>query len=487
MNAATPISLQQTTTGIERILVKQKQAFLAEPMPSARKRQRDLDKLNNALIDYKDALIQAVNADFGNRSTAETLLAEFYATLEGIRYNRKNLTRWMQPQKRHTPLTAMPASVKVIYQPLGVVGIVVPWNFPIFLGLSPLIGALTAGNRSMIKTSEFAPRTSAAIKTMLASIFPENQVAVVEGDIEVSVNFTQLPFDHLVFTGATEVGKSVMTSAARNLTPVTLELGGKSPALIHSDFPIAHAASRLAFGKCFNAGQICVSPDYVLCPRNQVDAFSHAFTKAVSERYPYLRDNEDYTAIINDRQLSRLKNLLKDAHEKGAQILEINPNNEALSATRKMAMTLVLNTNDDMLVLQEEIFGPILPIVPYDNLEEAINYINEKPRPLALYYFDWNRSRAKSILEKTHSGGVCINDTLSHVTADDIPFGGIGQSGIGHYHGREGFLNFSKAKGVVRKGRIDTSAFVAPPWNNFKFRVLKKFLELRFRKKNIDK
>ncbi len=485
MTAATNLPAEINSQKLNSLLAKQKQSFLTMPMPSSKQRIKNLDKLHNALLDYKERLIDAVNQDFSNRSTAETLLAEYYATLEGVAYNRKRLKKWMKPQRRHTPLTIMPASVKVVYQPLGVVGIVVPWNFPIFLGLSPLIGALAAGNRAMIKTSEFAPETSTVVRQLLSSAFLEDEVAVVEGGVETSIAFTNLPFDHLVFTGATNVGKQVMAAAAKNLTPVTLELGGKSPAIIHKEFPIKEAASRIAFGKCINSGQICVSPDYILCPHDKVDSFAYEFTKVIKDRYPTMPDNDDYTAIINERQLWRLKGYLTDAEEKNATLVSINPADENFDGTRKLPITLVLNTKDDMSVLKDEIFGPILPIVAYDNIEDAIQYVNSKPRPLALYYFDWNHDRASSIIERTHSGGVCVNDTLNHVMADDVPFGGIGPSGIGHYHGKEGFLNFSKTKGVVRKGVIDLSAFVAPPWDKPLFHALTKFMDLRFRRKRI--
>lgn len=486
MNQAVSTLPSHDTAGLEYLLATQKKAFLAAPMPEAKQRIRNLDKLHNALLDHKEQLLKAVSQDFSNRSEAETLLAEFYATMDGIAYNRKRLKKWMKPQRRHVPLTVMPASVKVIYQPLGVVGIVVPWNFPIFLGLSPLIGALAAGNRAMIKTSEFAPATSRVMKQLLASAFNESEVAVVEGGVETSIAFTNLPFDHLVFTGATEVGKQVMSAAAKNLTPVTLELGGKSPAIIHDDFPLKEAASRIAFGKGINCGQVCVSPDYILVPRGKVDSFAKELSEVLAKRYPSIKNNPDYTAIINDRQHLRLQSYLEDAQAKGAKLHTVNPANESLDGSRKMPFTIVTDVTDDMLVMQEELFGPIIPILPYSSMNEAIHYVNSKPRPLALYYFDWNTQRSDEILSQTHSGGVCINDTMSHVMADDIPFGGIGPSGIGHYHGHEGFLNFSKAKGVVRKGRIDAASFVAPPWNNSMFKGLKKYMDFRFRKRKIQ-
>jgi coniferyl-aldehyde dehydrogenase len=321
---------------------------------------------------------------------------------------------------------------------------------------------------------------------MLAESFSEDEVMVITGGVEVASEFTALPFDHLVFTGSTQVGKIVMRAAAENLTPVTLELGGKSPAIIHNDFPIDEAARRLAFGKCMNAGQICVSPDYVLCPRDKVHEFSSIFIDAVEQAYPTLKDNPDYTAIISDRQKSRLERYLNDARAKGAQLMTADAADEDLSKSRKLPMTLVLNATDNMLVMQEEIFGPILPVIPYDSLEEAIQLVNSKPRPLALYYFDWNQSRADTILATTHSGGVCINDSLSHVPADDLPFGGIGPSGMGHHHGEEGFRTFSKAKGVIRKGKINTAAMVAPPWDNRMFKGLMWFMKLRFRPVKVD-
>ena len=338
----------------------------------------------------------------------------------------------------------------------------------------------------MLKMSEYAPATGALLQQIFSDIYAKDEVAVVTGDVDVATAFTSLPFDHLVFTGSTQVGRMVMRAAAENLTPVTLELGGKSPALIHQDFPLEKAAGRLAFGKGMNAGQVCVAPDYVLCPRDRVDAFCEAFSQAIHKNYPGLGDNPDYTAIITEKQKARLENYLKDAAGKGADLITINPGHEDLSDTRKLPMTMVRGARDDMLIMQEEIFGPILPVLPYDTLEDAINYVNGRPRPLALYYFGWDTGCAREILARTHSGGVCLNDTMVHVMADDIPFGGIGPSGMGHYHGEEGFRAFSKAKGVVRKGRINLTAFLGPPWDNLMFRSLKKLQNLRFRRRPVS-
>ena len=483
MSTAEILELPSEDGALERILERQREAFNRQPYPSLEQRVNSLDRLHNALVDYRDQLVSAVNRDFGTRSDAETLMAEIFPLLDGISYCRKNIKRWMKPQKRHVPQLLAPASVKVLAQPLGVVGIVVPWNFPIFLGLSPLIYALAAGNRVMMKMSEFAPATGTLLQEILGRIYSQEEVAVINGDVDVAAQFTRLPFDHLVFTGSTNVGRTVMRAAADNLTPVTLELGGKSPAIIHPDFPVKEAAKRLAFGKTLNAGQICVAPDYILCHRDQVNDFCREFVAAVKASFPVIQDNPDYTAIINSRQRERLASYVRDAAEKGARVLEVNPQEENLSSSAKMPVTLLLDVDDEMKVMQEEIFGPVLPVMVYDEISQALAYVNQKDRPLALYYFDWNQQRAEDVLRKTHSGGACINDTLSHVMADDIPFGGVGPSGMGHYHGREGFETFSNMRGVVKKGRFNSTSLVGPPWDRPIFRMLAALQWLKFRKK----
>ena len=480
---------ESLTTEIQRmdaILEKQKSAFLAEPFPELSIRINRLNKIHNILVDHRDDFAKSIAKDFSSRSQSETELAEILPLFEGIAYYRSRLKRLMKPQKRHTPLMLMPASVRVVHQPVGVVGIVVPWNFPLFLALSPLVGAIAAGNRAMLKTSEYAPHTGSLLQKVISENFSDDEIAVFTGGVDTATKFTQLPFDHLVFTGSTHVGRMVMKSAAENLTPVTLELGGKSPAIIHQSFPIDEAAKRIAFGKGINSGQVCVSPDYVLCPRHKINQFCDTFAQTIRNAYPTLLDNEDYTAIITEAQKERLQQVLIDAKEKGAELLTINQADEDLSGSRKLPMTLVLGATEDMRVLQEEIFGPILPILPYDDLNKALEYVNQRPRPLALYYFDWDKARSEKLLKSTHSGGVCINDTMSHVMADDIPFGGIGPSGIGQYHGEEGFKTFSKAKGVMRKGRINVTHLIAPPWGNLNFRGLLAFQNLRFRKRRTD-
>ncbi len=429
-------------------------------MPSAEQRRAWLKALRELILGEKQALIEAVSRDFSNRAAEETLLAEIMPSLHGIDYASKRLGKWMKPSRRSVGLAFQPAAAKVVYQPLGVVGVIVPWNYPLYLAFGPLIGALAAGNRVMIKMSESTPATSQLVKELLARIFPEDMVAVVLGEAEVGQAFSRLPFDHLLFTGATSIGKHVMRAAAENLVPVTLELGGKSPAIVSADVPLADAAERIAFGKTMNAGQTCVAPDYVLVPQDRLEGFVAAYRAAVQRFYPKLENNPDYTAIINERQLGRLKGYIADAEAKGAQLVPLFPGDQG----RRLAHSLVLNVSDEMKLMQEEIFGPLLPIVPYQRLDEAFAYINDRPRPLALYYFGYDKGEQQRVLHETHSGGVCLNDTLLHVAQDDMPFGGVGPSGMGHYHGHEGFLTFSKAKGVLIKQRFNAARLIYPPY-----------------------
>ncbi len=482
MSAQPLYDIDQPEAALRPTLETLKSAFLTIPNPSAGMRIERLQRLHTALLAYQDRLIDAVDQDFNGRSNAETLMIELLPILEGIHYNKKNLRKWMKPSRRKTPLMLFGAKTKVHYQPLGVVGIVVPWNFPIFLGLSPLAGALAAGNLAMIKTSEFAPKTGEVMKQMISEYFTSDEVVVVNGGVEVATEFTKLPFDHIVFTGSTQVGSIVMQAAAQNLTPVTLELGGKSPAIIHEDFPIEEAAKRIAFGKGLNAGQVCVSPDYILVPNGKVDEFAEAFKNTISKHYPTMRDNPDYTSIITERQRDRLADNIADAKQKGAEVMVINPANEDFSGTRKLPMHVVKNVTHDMRVMREEIFGPILPLVPYETLDDAIQYVQSKDRPLALYYFDWDQSRVEKVVENTHSGGVCINEVMTHTMVDDMPFGGVGPSGMGHYHGKEGFLNFSKAKSIVIKGRFDASQYISAPWGNKMFNFFTNFQLNRLKK-----
>jgi len=460
---ATVAHLDQTNSEFERLqslLEQQRRAFQADPYPSAADRVQWLDALHRLLASNQQAIIEAISADFGNRSADETRLAEIMPSLHGIHYARRRLRRWMKPSRRSVGLAFQPASAKVVYQPLGVIGIIVPWNYPLYLAIGPLIGALAAGNRVMLKMSESTSATGLLLKDLLAQVFPEDQVAVVLGEADVGIAFSRLPFDHLLFTGSTSIGRQVMRAAAENLTPVTLELGGKSPAIVSANVPLADAAERIAFGKTLNAGQTCVAPDYVLVPRARIEGFIEAYRQVIRRFYPQLSDNPDYTSIINPRQQARLQDYLDDAQARGARLLPLFEQ----SQDRRMPHHLLLDVSDEMRVMQDEIFGPLLPIVPYDDLEQALAYVNARPRPLALYYFGYDKAEQQTVLERTHSGGVCLNDTLLHVAQDDLPFGGVGPSGMGHYHGHEGFLTFSKAKGVFIKQRFNASRLIYPPY-----------------------
>lgn len=461
---------------LHRVFKAQKQAFRQRPMPSADERIAHLESFRRVLVKYQDELAQAASDDFGHRSLDETKFAEIMTTLEGVKYYKKNVRKWMRPEKRHVSALQMPATARVYHQPLGVVGVIVPWNYPIFLATGPLMCALTAGNRVMIKMSGFTPRVGETVKKMLAEAFSEDQVAVFTGRGEISEEFSKLAFDQLTFTGSTNVGRTVMEQAARNLTPVLLELGGKSPVVVHESYPIADAAERISFGKCWNAGQTCVAPDYLMLPPGKTQQFVDAFTAQVSKMYPTMLNNPDYTSVINDKQYKRVQGYLDDARAQGAKIIEINPAKESFANTRKMPLTVVTGVTPDMQIMQNEIFAPVLAVMEYSTLDDALRYINDRPRPLALYYFDWSSSRADYVAANTHSGGMCINEVMSHVGVDDLPFGGVGASGMGKYHGHEGFLAMSNAKSILEKPKFYALRFFLPPFNKPLHKIAKNYL-----------
>ena len=470
VDSAYPKDASDLLSDLHLLLDKQRQAYAAHPYPPLKQRQQWLKSLRQLLSDEREVLIDAISQDFSHRSADETLFAELMPSLHGIDYTLKHLKRWMKPSARSVDVMFQPASAHVMYQPLGVIGIIVPWNYPLYLAMGPLIGALAAGNRVMLKLSEFTPATGRLLKDLLGRIFPEDCVAVVLGEADVAVAFSGLAFDHLLFTGSTQVGKLVMRAAAEHLTPVTLELGGKSAAIVSADVPLKDAAQRIAWGKSLNAGQTCIAPDYVLVPENRVQGFVDAYRQVMHSFYPTLIDNPDYTAIINERQLARLEHLKTDAVAKGARLIPLYEQGQG----RRMAHCLVLDVNDDMQVMQEEIFGPLLPVVAYRDLEQALAYITERPRPLALYYFGYNKVEQQRVLQNSHSGGVCINETLLHVAVDDLPFGGVGPSGMGRYHGHEGFLTFSHAKSVLAKQRVNSSLAIYPPYGRKLGRLVQK-------------
>ncbi|MEB3766746.1 coniferyl aldehyde dehydrogenase [Acinetobacter sp. MD2] len=461
MDQATALNHMQDAW-LEDLFQQQKYAFQQHPNPSLSERKQYLRQLKTQLLKHQNQISEAIQQDFGNRSHDETRLAELLPSVMGINYAIKHVKEWMQPNKRHVGLLFQPAQAYVMYQPLGVVGIVVPWNYPLFLAIGPLCQALAAGNRVMLKMSEFTPIFSALLQKLIAEIFPQDLVHVITGDANVAQQFTALPFDHLLFTGATSIGQHVMQAAAKNLTPVTLELGGKSPAIIGQQADLRESVLRIAFGKSMNSGQTCVAPDYAFVPETELERFIEYYQQAIHQFYPKIEQNADYTHIINNRQYQRLNAYLEDATEKGATVIPLYKNDT--TASRCLSHYLVYNVNSSMQLMQDEIFGPILPIMTYKNIEDVIDYIRKRPRPLALYYFGSNIQEQQQILTQTHSGGVCLNETLVHVGQDDLPFGGIGASGMGSYHGYEGFLTFSHAKSVFVRPQLSFMKFIYPPY-----------------------
>jgi coniferyl-aldehyde dehydrogenase len=419
-------------------------------------------------------MVKAISDDFGGRAHEETLLLELFPLLNEIRHAVRNLKSWMEPRHADVPWQFWPARSRVVYQPVGVVGILSAWNYPLFLSLGPMVGALAAGDHVMLKPSELAPRTAELIASIIAGLYPREYVTVIAGDAEKAAEFARLPFDHLLFTGSERVGKLVMKAASENLTPVTLELGGKSPALIHPEYSTKTAVARILAGKLYNAGQTCVAPDYVLLPRERKDEFVEAAKQAVIHMYPRLVSNGDYTRVLNARHYERLRALVDDARHNGAEVVEINSAEEVCNEeNRVFPPTLLLNVRDEMAVMQEEIFGPVLPIVLYDTLDEALDYMNARPHPLALYYFDHNGKRVKGVLGRTLAGGVTVNDCILHVGQPNLPFGGVGPSGMGQYHGFDGFVTFSKKKGVFLQSRWSPVSLLRPPYGALTRRILK--------------
>jgi len=457
-----------------RVLVRLREAFRTAGIPSADVRIASLESLAQSLARHKEAVAEAIASDFGGRSKHETLIVDIFTVLAAIKHAKAHLREWMAAEHRETSWVFLPSTCEVVRQPLGVVGIISPWNYPVQLSLSPLVSVLAAGNRAMIKPSELVPHTADVIARIVSEALRDDQVAVVSGGADVGEAFARLPFDHLVFTGSTRVGKLVMRAASENLVPVTLELGGKSPAVVGADFDTRTAAARIMAGKTFNGGQTCVAPDYALVPAGTEQAFAEACAAAVAQLYPTLANNPDYTAIVSGPHYARLRMLVDDARARGARVVELNPAGEVLEATsRKMLPTLVLEPTGEMACMQEEVFGPVLPVVGYNDLADAIRYVNDRPRPLAVYYFGHDRNAIERVLSETVSGGVTINETTLHVLQDDLPFGGVGPSGMGHYHGREGFETFSQQKSVYRQSRISTTALLRPPYRKTADRLLR--------------
>jgi acyl-CoA reductase-like NAD-dependent aldehyde dehydrogenase len=480
MTITTTPDADASSAGLDARFRAMHRATRSGPPPSLSERREHLRALRRAIASHVAQFQEAIARDFGSRSHKETLVAEIIPALTTVREALRHVGGWMAPERRGASILFWPGRNEILWQPKGVVLIISPWNYPLSLAVGPLAAALAAGNRAILKPSEFTPATSALLKRCLEGALGADRVAVATGGPEVAEALCRLPFDHILFTGSTAVGRKVMAAAAENLTPVTLELGGKSPAIVHPAYDLATAAGRIARGKLMNAGQTCIAPDYALVQEDAIDAFVRTYRDAAARLYPRLVDNRDYTSIVNARHYDRLCALVADAREKGARIAAIDPAAElpageiGSSNTSKIAPVVLTGVTDDMTILQEEIFGPLLPVVGYRSLDDAIAYVRARPRPLALYYFDNDRARVGRVLDLTLSGGVTVNDTIYHFAQESLPFGGIGPSGIGAYHGREGFRTFSHAKAVFRQSRFTLTDLLAPPygaWFNYLTRL----------------
>jgi coniferyl-aldehyde dehydrogenase len=452
-------------------LQMQRDAYLKEGIVSAEIRIDRLQRGVDVLIKYNEKITDALNTDFTCRPREVTLLTDVGAGIAPMKHAIKHLRSWMKPEKRPTmfPFNLVGGRSRIEYQPLGVVGIIAPWNFPVNMVFAPLAGVLAAGNRAMIKPSEFTPATSALMAEMIAEAYDPTEVAIFDGGPEVGQAFSNLPFDHMIFTGATSIARHILTAAARNLVPVTLELGGKSPVVISRSADIEKSLGRIMTGKTLNAGQICLAPDYLLVPEEKLHEVIAAAQKAVAQMYPRILDNPQYTSVINERHFQRLNGYLAEASERGQKIIPINPAKEDFSTqqgTLKIPPTLIPEPADDLKMMEEELFGPLLPIRTYNNFEETISYINSKPRPLAAYYFGDDKQEETALISRTTSGGVCINDVVMQVAQEDLPFGGVGPSGMGAYHGLKGFQTFSHAKSIYRQASINIAKLggMLPPY-----------------------
>jgi coniferyl-aldehyde dehydrogenase len=469
--------MNASITEMNRVLELQKQLNITEGAPSAALRLDRLDRCIAMVTAYKKEIVQSMQDDFGNRDPVMSSVTEVDSVIGPMVHAKKSLKKWMKPEKRKASL-GIPgtgaflfftgAKALINYQPKGVVGVISPWNFPVNLALAPLAGILAAGNRIMLKPSELTPSSSDLMKKMINEYFDESEIAVFTGDPEVGASFSALAFDHMLFTGGTAIAKHVMRAAADNLVPLTLELGGKSPVVVGKNSNIEDAAKRVMQGKTMNAGQICLAPDYALVPEEKLNEFVDAAVSVTSEMYPEMKENSDYTSIINQKHYDRIQGYLEDAKQKGAKVVEINPAEEDFSQQQhhKIPPTIVLNPTDDMQIMQEEIFGPVLPVKTYSKISETVDYINSKDRPLGLYYFGKDTKEQDYVINSTTSGGVTVNDVISHIQMEDLPFGGVGPSGMGSYHGHDGFKEFSHAKSTYTQSRFNlmSIAGLVPPY-----------------------
>ena len=475
----------ETLQEMESILKLQKKLHIEEGPASIELRKDRLNRCIKMIKEYSDEIIDALQKDFGNRDPKSSFLTEIATTIGVLEHAIKNVDKWTKDEKRPSNVDR-PFFIRMLmgllgsksyikYQPLGTVGVISPWNFPVNLILAPLGGIFAAGNRAMIKPSELTPATSEVTKKMFEAYFDKSEAAVFTGDAEVGAAFSALPFDHLLFTGGTQIGKKVMKAASDNLVPVTLELGGKSPVIVDEDANLSEVAKKVMRGKTMNAGQICLAPDYLMLPKGKSEEFAKASNEAVSEMFADLKYNEDYTSVINERHYERINELVSDAKDKGAEVIQINPADEDFEQQElhKIPPTLVLNPTDEMKIMQEEIFGPVLPVKEYEDFDETVNYVNSKDRPLGLYLFSKDKNKEKKVLDNTTSGGVTLNDVIWHIGQEELPFGGVGPSGTGSYHGHDGFKEFSHAKAVYKQFSADLMAQMMPPYKGKMFETMK--------------
>ena len=467
-------TINTTPADMGALLERQRNDFIGEGHVNADTRIARIDKAIDLIFDNKDKLVSALSEDFGSRSNHQSLMSDIYSTLEALKFNKKHLRSWMKTDKRNVgmPFVLFGSKARVEYQPLGVVGILGTWNFPINTIFSPLAGILAAGNRAIIKASEVTPATANLLAELVPQYFDDKVVACVTGGPEVGAAFSSLPLDHLIFTGAGSIGKQVMRAAAENLTPVTLELGGKSPVIVARDADLKETASRILSGKALNAGQVCLSPDYLFIPEENLEIFMDYAVELITEMFPTMLDNPDYCSVINQRHYQRLLGYLCDAKAFNGDVREVNPGaenfSEQPSGMHKIPFTFVINPSDDMKIMQEEIFGPLLAVKTYKDIDECIDYINAHPRPLGLYMFTNDKTLQNSIIEKTLSGGITINDVLVHVSCENLPFGGVGPSGMGGYHGFDGFKTFSHARSIYKQSKINLQRLggMLPPYGD---------------------
>ncbi|MDG2308559.1 MAG: coniferyl aldehyde dehydrogenase [Candidatus Binatia bacterium] len=460
----------------QRIFKIQREAYLKSPYPSHEERLARLSKVESILVDNADAIAAAINEDFGHRSEQETKMLELFGCVDGLRQTKKKLRKWMKPQKRKVSVLFATGKNQLIPQPKGVVGIVSPWNYPLFLTISPLTGILAAGNRAMIKMATNSSTLCRLLAEKFSEQFDESEVAILPG-VRGS-DFSTLPYDHIIFTGSADAGRTVMQSAAENLTPVTLELGGKSPTVLCDDFDVKEAASRILYAKLVNAGQTCLAPDYLFVPEAKRDAFVDAAKGLVAHRYPDTNDRS-YTSVIDEKSYRRLRETLDDAEAKGATLVPLVPGAEFNDSNRKLPPHLVLDVTEDMRIMQEEIFGPLFPVKTYQTLDEVIEYVNERDRPLGAYFFTNDKAVEQKLLYSTISGGVTINNCVFHIAQHDLPFGGVGASGMGHYHGHEGFVEFSKMRPVFTSPKIDGLSMFYPPYTKKHSRLVNLLLKFK--------